>query len=388
MASASQSLRLLCRSCRSQRPAQKLGPKVFVAWKSVSGGAIKEVRVQQTEKATVFDKKFQKYEEMEEKAGSQTPEQLMLSIAQELQEAHPELEGFDLKQEAAQELRSNPQWSDSLLRAKSQLHGELGPLARVPRVQKDSFWMDGEGDTDLLAEETPEDDEWHEDDITSMAHAKLEEHREHREYARIAIWEMPLLSKFAKPFEPPAKDEPLRFRYTSYMGEMHPAEKKVVVEFCPKDLDLTEVQRLKLKKLAGARYNPETDIVRMSCEMFEHQAQNKRYLGDLVDKLIVEAKDPKDTMEDIPLDTRHHEFKQKPKFPKEWRMTKARRKEIQEYRKQAYLLDEAKKAEGALLNGVEVLQKALAAPKPGTKEEIAELLTVPRKAARQRPLRS
>lgn len=75
------------------------------------------------------------------------------------------------------------------------------------------------------------------------------------------------------------------------MGEDHPAEKKVVVEFCPDDIpDLTAIQRNKLKKLAGVRFNPETQIVKMSSEMFESQAQNKRYLGDLVDNLVREAK--------------------------------------------------------------------------------------------------
>ncbi len=74
------------------------------------------------------------------------------------------------------------------------------------------------------------------------------------------------------------------------MGEFHPAEKKVVVEFSPKDLPLTEAQQLKLKKLLGPRFNPETEVAKMSCEQFEHQAQNKRYLGDLVDSLIKNAK--------------------------------------------------------------------------------------------------
>jgi small subunit ribosomal protein S35 len=84
---------------------------------------------------------------------------------------------------------------------------------------------------------------------------------------------------------------PLRFRYTTYMGEQHPAEKKVVLEFSPADMpDLTELQRDKLRKLVGVRYNPESDVVKMSCEMFETQAQNKRYLGDLVDKLLQEAR--------------------------------------------------------------------------------------------------
>ena len=63
------------------------------------------------------------------------------------------------------------------------------------------------------------------------------------------------------------------------------------MEFSPADMpDLTTIQREKLKKLVGVRYNPEKDIVRMSCEMFETQAQNKRYLGDVVDSLLKEAR--------------------------------------------------------------------------------------------------
>lgn len=85
-------------------------------------------------------------------------------------------------------------------------------------------------------------------------------------------------------------DQPLRFRYTSYMGEFHPAEKKVVVEFSPADFGLTAVQQEKMKKLAGSRYNPEKEIIKMSCESFEHQAQNKRHLAETVEKLVAEAK--------------------------------------------------------------------------------------------------
>lgn len=43
--------------------------------------------------------------------------------------------------------------------------------------------------------------------------------------------------------------------------------------------------------------------------------------------------DPLDDFEDIPLDFRHHEAKKgppKPKFPKEWRMTRQRRQELRE----------------------------------------------------------
>lgn len=74
------------------------------------------------------------------------------------------------------------------------------------------------------------------------------------------------------------------------MGEYHPAEKKVIVEFSPEDFGLTEIQKMKLRKLAGPRYNPEKEVIKMSCESFEHQAQNKRYLAELVEKLVTEAK--------------------------------------------------------------------------------------------------
>lgn len=95
----------------------------------------------------------------------------------------------------------------------------------------------------------------------------------------------------AKPFVLPTAQQPLRFRYTSYLGEYHPAEKKVVVEFCPGDMPgLTDQQKVKLAKLLGSRYNPQTEIAKMSCDSFESSAQNKRYLGDLVERLIDEAK--------------------------------------------------------------------------------------------------
>jgi small subunit ribosomal protein S35 len=43
--------------------------------------------------------------------------------------------------------------------------------------------------------EFPEEDpEFEEDDITSLAHGQLEQHREYRHYARLAAWEMPLLT--------------------------------------------------------------------------------------------------------------------------------------------------------------------------------------------------
>ncbi|EAW10767.1 mitochondrial 37S ribosomal protein mS35 [Aspergillus clavatus NRRL 1] len=197
----------------------------------------------------------------------------------------------------------------------------------LPEKNK-GFWAEEEDDEFALVEDGDED--FHDDEITSMAHAEVELHREIREYARITAWDMPLLSKLAQPFTLPPETHILRFRYTTYMGEQHPAEAKVVVEVASKDLvpkHLSEAQRQTFLKLVGPRYNPDTDIVRMSCEKFTTRAENKRYLGDLINTLVKEAKEG-DSFADIPLDLRHHKPKRQLRFPESWVMTEERKKQL------------------------------------------------------------
>lgn len=160
------------------------------------------------------------------------------------------------------------------------------------------------------------------------------------------------------------------------MGESHPAEKKVVVQFAPDDLGLTDVQTEKLKKLAGPRYNPETELVKMGSESFEHQAQNKQYLVNLVNDLITAAKDPKDTFADVSLDLRHHKFEPKPQFPKEWRLTEERRKELAEHRQQAAIADAKRAEDGLLVDGQKLIDGFLIQKlaEEQEKEKVAELV--------------
>ncbi|KKY39507.1 putative mitochondrial ribosomal small subunit component [Diaporthe ampelina] len=375
MASAARSLQLACRSCRSRRPIRQVGSKVFVAWKSVGGGAIKEIKESSTDgqKPSPFDHWGQKDLEEDQKYRNMKASDIAKDILGD--------EERGLFGDLASELASI---SDTDIRKDQDAARELSrPLRAVIKPRRDAFWDEDEDDKDLITND--DSDEFDENDMTDLAHAKLEEHREQRAYARLAIWELPLLSQFAKPFELPTKDQPLRFRYTSYMGEFHPAEKKVVVEFSPEDFGLTEVQAMKLRKLAGARYNPEKETIKMSCESFEHQTQNKRYLAELVEKLVTEAKDSNDTFEDIPLDLRHHTFKVKPKFPKEWRLSEERVAELSRHRRQAALMDKIKQEEGTLVDGIQTIQKAIATRKP--REEMPELVKIPRKAQKGRPFR-
>lgn len=60
------------------------------------------------------------------------------------------------------------------------------------RDRSRGFWSEEEDDEFALVEDG--DEEFNDDEITSMAHAELELHREMREYARITAWDMPLLS--------------------------------------------------------------------------------------------------------------------------------------------------------------------------------------------------
>ena len=75
------------------------------------------------------------------------------------------------------------------------------------------------------------------------------------------------------------------------MGEVHPGEARVVVEFCTADLPgLTNEQREKLIRLTGPRYNPETDIVKMYCESHSTREENKDLLKNRIRALLAEAK--------------------------------------------------------------------------------------------------
>ncbi|KAL8915585.1 MAG: hypothetical protein Q9171_000150 [Xanthocarpia ochracea] len=269
---------------------------------------------------------------------------------------------FQDEEKAAYEHLTSPEMESELQGMVSQAVYDISrdtPREKViaPRITPGLMAM-GEVDE----QDSGEDEDFEGDDITSIAHGELEQHREIREYARTAAWEMPMLSKLAKPFVLPPLDKPLRFRYTTYMGETHPAAKKVVLEFCTRDLpDLTEAQRIKLVKLVGVRYNPETDLVKMSCEMFETQAQNKRYLGDLVDTLMAEARDPSDMFEDVPLDFRHHKSKPKIEFPEEWKLTEQRRAQLEENQRQRELRETEREKTGTLVDGVQIIEQVMEA---------------------------
>lgn len=230
------------------------------------------------------------------------------------------------------------------------------------------------------------DPTYEEDDLSSVAHSELDQHRELREMVRLAAWEMPLLSTLAKPFQKPGwKELPLRWRYTTYMGETHPAAQKVVVEFKPVDLPgLEEKQREKLCKIAGPRYNPVTGVLKMSCENFETQAQNKRYLGTTIANLIAEAKDPNaDAFSDIPLDTRHVKPKMAHRFPTAWLLTEERQKYLEGHRREALLAEGEKVESDRMISGIGAIEAQRAVDAKRVEEPVMAQAKLPMAKGKQ-----
>lgn len=83
---------------------------------------------------------------------------------------------------------------DSMEKDVFSLEREADYPRTVPRMRPGQvgFWAMDEEDEFAMTKDG--DDHFNDDDITSMAHSQLQEHRDLREWARVAVWEMPLLS--------------------------------------------------------------------------------------------------------------------------------------------------------------------------------------------------
>ncbi|GMM36416.1 mitochondrial 37S ribosomal protein [Saccharomycopsis crataegensis] len=171
------------------------------------------------------------------------------------------------------------------------------------------------------------------DEYTSSAQDLIDQHRTSRKYNRIAAYELPLLTKYRSEFVPPSKDKTLTVRYTNYIGESHPADKKVVVKAnfddFTTDLKLSDKEKHKLKLILGKRYNPIKNQIHLSVEKFKYPTQNFKYSLVLLENLLKEVKTERKGEEDysdLPLDTRLYERKMRIKkkiekinaFPEDW----------------------------------------------------------------------
>lgn len=166
------------------------------------------------------------------------------------------------------------------------------------------------------------------DENPTSAQDIVRDFRDLMEFNRKAAFELPQLAKYRKPYTPVNKSEtPVTYKYTRFLGEQHPGERKVVVSLKLSDLNLTEPAQHKFKLLAGSRYDHRTDEFLMSSDKFLEPAQNASFLSDVLSDLIKESNTNPEEFADIPLDKRHTEAKyakkqrknrQPVQFPPEW----------------------------------------------------------------------
>lgn len=147
----------------------------------------------------------------------------------------------------------------------------------------------------------------------------------------------------------------------------------MVLVFNPHALpDLTPQQKTKLTKLLGATYNSDKGIAKMSSDRHPSALQNKRALGEQLERMLVEARDPTDMFEDIPLDTRHTRIKNpkgRLRFPEAWKVTEERAARLREgweerRQKEAARIESGEVMEGAEFIGGEVLEEEFAVTRP------------------------
>lgn len=134
--------------------------------------------------------------------------------------------------------------------------------------------------------------------------------------------------------------------------------------------NLTPLQKDKLIKLAGPRYNPDKDVIKMSCELYDTQQQNKRFLGDTISKLLAEARDGKDTFADVPFDFRHHKPRVRHEWPQEWNLTPERKQYLEEKRQTALRLDGERLNNGSLVDGQKIIENSLPFMTPAVEEPV------------------
>lgn len=166
------------------------------------------------------------------------------------------------------------------------------------------------------------------DENPSSAQDIVRDFRDLMEFNRKAAFELPQLVKFRKPYTPINKSNtPVTYKYTSFLGESHPGERKVVISLKLSDLNLSADAEHKFKLLAGSRYDHNTDELLMSSDKFLEPAQNASFLSDVLSDLIKESNNNPQEFADVPLDKRHtvakyakkqRKNKQPVQFPQEW----------------------------------------------------------------------
>lgn len=144
--------------------------------------------------------------------------------------------------------------------------------------------------------------------------------RKNEQITRISAYELPLLANFRQTYQPPPKENVLKFKYfTDFSEESTPKNRAVLLTVHIKDLNLTPAQEKKFKLLSGNKFDHNTNVFHFNSKLLPEATQNARRAAEVFSALLAETKNLADDFADIPVDTRHSKpRKPKAEFPKEW----------------------------------------------------------------------
>jgi len=154
----------------------------------------------------------------------------------------------------------------------------------------------------------------------------------YEEFERRRQIDFPQLRARAQPWVPPTKDNIFELKHYTYLllggDPTHPRGWKVKVTFRVSDLareyNLDETAVKKVKLIAGARYDPDSDVVKIVCQHRPNRKQNQERIEKMIARLITSAKDKSETFDDIPVEA-IVSLTRKPKkapipYPESWKI--------------------------------------------------------------------
>ena len=155
------------------------------------------------------------------------------------------------------------------------------------------------------------------DDVPTRMHAELSRDAERLHYHRLTEFEMPQLKRalfitgpadwtgFRCSFEPPPAGHVVASRHVRYHDEPdHPRSRRASLTVGVDALDMSATERNALIHLAGGRWNGIKRTVTVATDRFPELAQNERWAGDTLDRLVDGARQRADRLADLPLDDR------------------------------------------------------------------------------------
>lgn len=150
----------------------------------------------------------------------------------------------------------------------------------------------------------------------------IEKKRRNEYLTRVLAYQVPLLYKFRKKYISKKQNEnPLKFSYFSdFTSESNVKNRRVVLTCNIKHLNLTEKQEHNLKILLDKNYNFVKTELTLESDVFPLAIQNARYLAEILNNFLNEAKNSDNDFSDFAVRKNHVKQTSNPNsFLDEWK---------------------------------------------------------------------